>query len=89
MHVITYDYYSTTFYGGDRQMKITMISMYETVERTLDEFFELNETVEFWYKVIYRLMWRKGVTSFTMNNVKLTFYRERDVYFVGYETEDN
>ena len=70
-------------------MKITMISMYETVERTLDEFFELNETVEFWYKVIYRLMWRKGVTSFTMNNVKLTFYRERDVYFVGYETEDN
>lgn len=70
-------------------MKITMISMYETVERTLDEFFELNETVEFWYKDIYRLMWRKGVTSFTMNNVKLTFYRERDVYFVGYETEDN
>lgn len=70
-------------------MKITMISFYETVERTLDEFFELNETVEFWYKDIYRLMWRKGVTSFTMNNVKLTFYRERDVYFVGYETEDN
>lgn len=70
-------------------MKITMISMYETVERTLDEFFELNETVEFLYKPVYRLMWRKGVTSFTMNNVKLTFYRERDVYFVGYETEDN
>lgn len=70
-------------------MKITMISFYETVERTLEEFFELNETVEFWYKDIYRLMWRKGVTSFTMNNVKLTFYRERDVYFVGYETEDN
>lgn len=70
-------------------MKITMISLYETVERTLEEFFELNETVEFWYKDIYRLMWRKGVTSFTMNNVKLTFYRERDVYFVGYETEDN
>lgn len=75
--------------GGTSKMKITMISMYETVERTLDEFFELNETVEFWYKNIYRLMWRKGVTSFTMNNVKLTFYRERDVYFVGYETEDN
>lgn len=70
-------------------MKITMISMYETVERTLDEFFELNETVEFWYKPIYRLMWRKNVTSFTMDNVKLTFYRERDLYFVGYETEDN
>lgn len=69
-------------------MKITMISMYETVERTLDEFFELNETVEFWYKAIYRLMWRKNVTSFTMDNVKLTFYRERDVYFVGYEKED-
>lgn len=70
-------------------MKITMISMYETVERTLDEFFELNETVEFWYKPIYRLMWRKNVTSFTMDNVKLTFYRERDAYFVGYEKEDN
>ena len=69
-------------------MKITMISMYETVERTLDEFFELNETVEFWYKTVYRLMWRKGVTNFTMDNVKLTFYRERDVYFVGYETEE-
>lgn len=69
-------------------MKITMISMYETVERTLDEFFELNETVEFWYKHIYRLMWRKNVTSFTMDNVKLTFYRERDIYFVGYEKED-
>ena len=69
-------------------MKITMISMYETVERTLDEFFDLNETVEFWYKTVYRLMWRKGVTSFTMDNVKLTFYRERDVYFVGYEKED-
>lgn len=66
-------------------MKITMISMYETVERTLDEFFELNETVESWYRAVYRLMWRKGVTSFTMDNVKLTFYRERDVYFVGYE----
>lgn len=70
-------------------MKITMISLYETVERTLDEFFELNETVEFWYKDVYRLMWRKGVTSFTMDNVKLTFYRERDVYFVGYEKEDS
>ena len=69
-------------------MKITMISMYETVERTLDEFFEVNETVESWYRVVYRLMWRKGVTSFTMDNVKLTFYRERDVYFVGYETEE-
>jgi hypothetical protein len=70
-------------------MKITMISLYETVERTLDEFFELNETVEFWYKPVYRLMWRKNVTSFTMDNVKLTFYRERDIYFVGYEKEDN
>ena len=70
-------------------MKITMISWYETVERTLDEFFELNETVELWYKPVYRLMWRKGVTSFTMDNVKLTFYRERDVYFVGYEKEDS
>lgn len=70
-------------------MKITMISWYETVERTLDEFFELNETVEVWYKLVYRLMWRKGVTSFTMGNVKLTFYRERDVYFVGYEKEDS
>lgn len=69
-------------------MKITMISMYETVERTLDEFFELNETVEVWFKPVYRLMWRKGVTSFTMDNVKLTFYRERDVYFVGYEKEE-
>lgn len=70
-------------------MKITMFSMYETVERTLDEFFELNETIELWYKPVYRLMWRKGVTSFTMDNVKLTFYRERDIYFVGYETENN
>ena len=70
-------------------MKITMISLYETVERTLDEFFELNETVELWYKPVYRLMWRKGVTSFTMDNVKLTFYRERDIYFVGYEKEDS
>ena len=70
-------------------MKITMISWYETVERTLDEFFELNETVELWYKPVYRLMWRKGVTSFTMDNVKLTFYRERDVYFVEYEKEDS
>lgn len=70
-------------------MKITMFSMYETVERTLDEFFELNETVELWYKPVYRLMWRKGVTSLTMDNVKLTFYRERDIYFVGYEKEDN
>lgn len=70
-------------------MKITMISMYETVERTLDEFFELNETVELWYRSVYRLMWRKGVRSFTMDNVKLTFYRERDVYFVGYEKEDS
>lgn len=70
-------------------MKISMISMYETVERTLDEFFELNETVEIWYKLVYRLMWKKGVTSFTMDNVKLTFYRERDVYFVEYEKEDN
>lgn len=70
-------------------MKITMISFYETVERTLDEFFELNETVKLWYKPVYRLMWRKGVTSFTMGNVKLTFYREREVYFVGYEKEDS
>lgn len=69
-------------------MKITMFSMYETVERTLNEFFELNETVEFWYKPVYRLMWRKGVTSFTMDNVKLMFYRERDIYFVGYEKEE-
>lgn len=70
-------------------MKITMISMYESVEKTLDEFFELNETVEIWYKPVYRLMWRKGVTSFTMDDVKLTFYSERDIYFVGYEKEDN
>lgn len=70
-------------------MKITMLSMYGSVARTLDAFFALNETVEFWYKPVYRLMWRKGVTSFTMDNVKLTFYRERDVYFVGYEKEDN
>lgn len=70
-------------------MKITMISMYETVERTLDEFFELNETVEFWYKTVYRFMWRKGVTTFTKGKVKLTFYRERGIYFVGYEKEDN
>lgn len=68
--------------GRKKKMKITMISMYETVERTLDEFFDLNETVEFWYKTVYRLMWRKGITK---GNVKLTFYRERDVYFVGYE----
>lgn len=66
-------------------MKITMISFYETVERTLDEFFELNEAVELWYKPVYRLMWRKGVTRFTMDNVKLALYRERDVYFVEYE----
>ena len=70
-------------------MKITMISFYQTVERTLEEFFELNETVEIWYKPVYRLMWRKGVTNLTMDNVKLTFYRERDMYFVGYEKEDN
>lgn len=69
-------------------MKITMISMYESVEKTLDEFFELNETVEIWYKPVYRLMWRKNVTSFAIHNVKLTFYRERDVYFVGYEKEE-
>lgn len=69
-------------------MKITMISWYETVERTLDEFFELNETVELWYKPVYHLMWRKGVTSFTMDNVKLTFYRERGMYFVEYEMEE-
>lgn len=59
------------------------------VSRTLDEFFELNETVELWYKPVYRLMWRKGITSFTMDNVKLTFYRDRNVYFVGYEKEDS
>lgn len=70
-------------------MKITMISFYETVERTLDEFFELNETVGCWYKLAYQLMWRNGITSFEMNGVKLTFYRERDIYFVGYEEEDN
>lgn len=69
-------------------MKITMISLYETVERTLDEFFELNETVEDWYKSVYRLMWRKGVTNLTIDNVKLTFYRERDIYFVEYEMEE-
>lgn len=69
-------------------MKITMISMYGTVERTLDKFFELNETVECWFKPVYRLMWRKNVTSCTIDNVKLTFYRERDVYFVGYEKEE-
>lgn len=69
-------------------MKISMISWYETVERTLDEFFELNETVEDWYKSVYRLMWRKGVTNLTIDNVKLTFYRERDVYFVEYEMEE-
>lgn len=69
-------------------MKITMISMYETVERTLDEFFELNETVECWFKPVYRLMWQKNVTSCTIDNVKLTFYRERDVYFVEYEKEE-
>ena len=57
----------------------------KNVERTLDEFFELNETVEVWYKSVYRLMWRKGITNFTKGKVKLTFYRERDVYFVGYE----
>ncbi len=72
-----------------KKMKITMFSMYESVERTLDEFFELNETVESWYKPVYRLMWQKNVTSLTMDNVKLTFYRERDIYFVGYEKEDN
>lgn len=69
-------------------MKITMISMYESFEKTLDEFFELNETVEFWYRHVYRLMWRTNVTSCTIDNVKLTLYRERDVYFVGYEKEE-
>lgn len=69
-------------------MKITMISWYETVERTLDEFFELNETVEDWYKSVYRLMWRKGVTNLTIDNVKLAFYRERGMYFVEYEMEE-
>ena len=59
------------------------------LKQTLTEYTGGNETVEFWYKPIYRLMWRKGVTSFTMNNVKLTFYRERGVYFVGYEKEDS
>ena len=54
----------------------------------LKNFFELNETVDVWYKLVYRLMWQKGVTNFTMGNVKLTFYRERDVYFVGYEKEE-
>lgn len=34
------------------------------------------------------LMWRKNVTSCTIDNVKLTLYRERDVYFVGYEKEE-
>lgn len=51
----------------------------------LTNFFELNETVEFWCKTVYRFMWRKGITNYTKGNVKLTFYRERDVYFVGYE----
>jgi len=66
-----------------------MISMYESFEKTLDEFFYINETVECWFKPIYRLMWRKNVTSFTIDNVKLTFYRERGIYFVGYEKEEN
>lgn len=69
-------------------MKITMISMYESFEKTLDEFFELNETVEFWVRRVYCLMWRTNVTSCTIDNVKLTLYRERDVYFVGYEKEE-
>lgn len=69
-------------------MKITMISMYESFEKTLDEFFDLNETVEFWVRHVYCLMWRTNVTSCTIDNVKLTLYRERDVYFVGYEKEE-
>lgn len=69
-------------------MKITMISMYESFEKTLDEFFDLNETVEFWVRPVYCLMWRTNVTSCTIDNVKLTLYRERDVYFVGYEKEE-
>lgn len=69
-------------------MKILMISMYESFEKTLDEFFDLNETVDFWIKPVYRLMWRTNVTSYTIDNVKLTLYRERDVYFVGYEKEE-
>lgn len=69
-------------------MKITMISMYESFEKTLDEFFDLNEAVEFWFRPVYCLMWRTNVTSYTIDNVKLTLYRERDVYFVGYEKEE-
>lgn len=69
-------------------MKISMISTYDSIEKTLDDFFYINEEVECWFKPVYRLMWRKNVTSFTMDNVKLTFYRERDVYFVGYEKEE-
>lgn len=59
------------------------------INALLDAFFIINSEVEPWLKIIYRLMFQKGVTSFNIDEKHLEIYVENGALNIIYSTEDN
>ena len=69
-------------------MKITH-SHYVDFESILTTFFELNSDVEPWLKMIYRLMFKKGVTSFNIDKKHIEIYFENGAINISYSTKED
>lgn len=58
------------------------------IQTLLDEFFITNPEVEPWLKLIYNLMFQKGVCSFDIDEKHLEIYVENGALNIIYQTAE-
>lgn len=58
------------------------------INSLLDEFFITNSNIEPWLKIIYYLMFQKGIPSFNIDEKHLEIYVENGALNIIYSTEE-
>ena len=66
-------------------MKISYVQNID-INSVLDEFFVINKVVEPWLKIIYLLMFQKGVASFDIDEKHLEIYVKNGALNIIYST---
>lgn len=59
-----------------------------SIAALLDAFFAQHSEVDSWLKVIYYLMFQKGVTSYNIDEKHLEIYVENGALIIIYSTEE-
>lgn len=59
-----------------------------SIDSILDAFFAEHSEIEPWIKIVYRIMFKKGVTSFNIDEKHLEIYVENGALNIVYSTEE-